>query len=193
MEENTTMTTQEATDNLQATADSGVQETAAGADESAQKQERTFTQEELNAILQKRLAEEQDKARREADRKAAMTLAEREQELAAREAEFRRLKQSDEAAKILVDKGMSGELSKFLDYTDETTLQDSINNLERIFQASVQMGVEARFKGIGYTPRMGGIGTPSFDNSDKSRKKGFSPDDFAGIDPDDAFENALRK
>lgn len=193
MEENTTMTTQETTDTLQPTADSGVQETAAGEEESTQKQERTFTQEELNAILQKRLAEEQDKARREADRKAAMTLAEREQELAAREAEFKRLKQTDEAAKILVGKGMSGELAPFLDYTDEITLQDSMNNLERIFKASVQTGVEGRFKAIGYTPRMGGIGSPSFDKSDRNQKKGFSPDDFVGVDPDDAFENALRK
>ena len=61
--------------------------------ENAEKRERTFTQEELNAILQKRLSEERDKAKLEADRKAAMSLAQREQELAAKEEEFRRLKQ----------------------------------------------------------------------------------------------------
>lgn len=160
--------------------------------ENAEKRERTFTQEELNTILQKRLSEERDKAKLEADRKAAMSLAQREQELAAKEEEFRRLKQGDAASRILVERGMLSGLSKFLDYTNEVTLQDSINELEQIFKASVQAGVEARFKLNGYIPR-GTAASASISSPKSSNTRGNENLAGSALDPDEAFENALRR
>ena len=78
-------------------------------------QEKTFTQEQVNAIVGKRLAEA--KASNEA------ALSKREEELNQREMQIR-------AKELLAEKGLPQELAKVLRYTDEESLTAAIDTIE---------------------------------------------------------------
>lgn len=104
------------------------QETKATA---AEKQEaRTFSQEEVNAIVQKRLAEEKGKAQKqqaspEADERDKV-LQERENKLVLSERKFN-------AKQLLAEERLPTELIDFLDYSTDDTYKDSITKLSDIF------------------------------------------------------------
>lgn len=99
-----------------------------------QQQERTFTQEQVNAIVGKRLAEA--RASFEAE------LSKRETELNKREMQIR-------AKELLEEKGLPKDLSKVLRYDDEESLTAAIDVLEmtRGFKAGSQNTEQAEVTG----------------------------------------------
>lgn len=136
----------------------GEHSSASESQENQGQKERTFTQEELNAIVQRRLAEEKEKAAHDADRKALMTLAEREEELSRREAEMRRKEAQSAAEQLLSSKGILPDLASLLDYTSEETIKNGIDILDEVYQQAVQEGVMNALKHDGYNPRRSGGG-----------------------------------
>lgn len=103
------------------------QETKATA---AEKQEaRTFSQEEVNAIVQKRVAEEKAKAQKQASPEVderEKAFRERENKLAISERKFT-------AKQLLADEKMPAEFIDFLDYSTDESYKESITKLSDIF------------------------------------------------------------
>lgn len=124
---------------------------------------KTYTQEEVDALLQqegdrrvtaalKKQEEKNNRKVREAEKLAQMNAQQRyEYELEQREAELiekeRRLtlaENSAEASKILGEKGLSLELVDFVVAEDAETMNANIATLEKAFKASVKAEVEKR-------------------------------------------------
>ena len=82
--------------------------------------EKTFTQEDVNRIVQERLAKENSKNNGDAD------FAKREQELAQRELHM-------SAKEMLSEKGLPVQLFDALNCKDEETLKKSISTIETVF------------------------------------------------------------
>lgn len=123
---------------------------------------KTFTQEELNAIIDKRLERERrdaqariDKAVTEAQKLAKMNAEERaeherqelQKTLAQREAEITKRELRAEAKSQLSDKGLPIELAEVLPYTDAETTNAAMDAVEKVFRAAVERGVTERLKG----------------------------------------------
>lgn len=123
---------------------------------------KTFTQDELNAIIDKRLERERrdaqariDKAVTEAQKLAKMSADERaehekqahEKALADREAEITKRELRAEAKSQLSDKGLPIELAEILPYTDADTTNAAIVSTEKVFRAAVEKAVTERLKG----------------------------------------------
>ena len=123
---------------------------------------KTFTQDELNAIIDKRLERERkdaqariDKAVTEAQKLAKMNAEERaeherqahEKALADREAEITKRELRAEAKSQLSDKGLPIELAEILPYTDADTTNAAIVATEKVFRAAVEKAVTERLKG----------------------------------------------
>ena len=123
---------------------------------------KTFTQDELNAIIDKRLERERkdaqariDKAVTEAQKLAKMSADERaehekqahEKALADREAEITKRELRAEAKSQLSDKGLPVELAEILPYTDADTTNAAIVATEKVFRLAVEKGVNERLKG----------------------------------------------
>ena len=123
---------------------------------------KTFTQDELNAILDKRLKRERDEAEKrtqaaitEAQKLAKMSADERaehekqahEKALADREAEITNRELRAEANSQLSDKGLPIELAEIRPYTDADTTNAAIVATEKVFRAAVEKGVTERLKG----------------------------------------------
>lgn len=123
---------------------------------------KTFTQEELNAIIDKRLERERrdaqariDKAVTEAQKLAKMSADERaeherqelQKKLSEREAEITRRELRAEAKSQLSDKGLPVELAEVLPYTDADTTNAALVAVEKVFRAAVEKGVTERLKG----------------------------------------------
>ena len=154
-EQNTVETT------VETTAENTV-ETTAVEKEQATPPVKTFTQDELNAIIDKRLERERkdaqariDKAVTEAQKLAKMSADERaehekqahEKALADREAEITKRELRAEAKSQLSDKGLPIELAEILPYTDADTTNAAIVATEKVFRAAVEKGVTERLKG----------------------------------------------
>ncbi len=104
------------------------QETKATA---AEKQEaRTFSQEEVNAIVQKRLAEEKGKAQKQ---QSSSEVDEREKALCERENKLAISERQFTAKQLLADEKMPAELIDFLDYSTDESYKESITKLSDIF------------------------------------------------------------
>ena len=116
-----------------------------------QKEEKTFTQEEVNKIIQERLAKEKaknDKAQEEAKNLAKMNAEEKAKyELKKREEEVTRRELTAEAKSILSEKGLSTDLFSLLNYESAETVQESIKVLETAIQKATEKAVEDRLKG----------------------------------------------
>ena len=123
---------------------------------------KTFTQDELNAIIDKRLERERkdaqariDKAVTEAQKLAKMNAEERleherkarEAALKEREAEITKRELRAEAKSQLSDKGLPVELAEVLPYTDADTTNAALAAVEKVFRAAVEKGVTERLKG----------------------------------------------
>ena len=123
---------------------------------------KTFTQEELNAIIDKRLERERkdaqariDKAVTEAQKLAKMNAEERleherkarEAALKEREAEITKRELRAEAKSQLSDKGLPIELAEVLPYTDADTTNAALVAVEKVFRQAVEKGVNERLKG----------------------------------------------
>lgn len=147
-------------------------------------QEKTLTQAEVDALVEKRLAramrdhekalsearaagqkEGEERARMsEADRlkadreKAERAAGEREQALRKREAEITRRELRAEAVDALIEKGLPKELGELLDYTDADACKASIASVEKVFRAAVQAGIDERIRKSGGSVGAGGTG-----------------------------------
>ena len=144
-----------------------VETTAAAEETTAVKEQatptaKTFTQDELNAIIDKRLERERkdaqariDKAVTEAQKLAKMSADERaeherqelQKALAQREAEITKRELRAEAKSQLSDKGLPVELAEVLPYTDADTTNAALAAVEKVFRAAVEKGVTERLKG----------------------------------------------
>lgn len=131
--------------------------------ESTQKepeQPKTYTEEEVNALIQEKINSEQDKARKEAERKANMSIEERERELLRREEAIRKTEMKNLALEKLSEKKIPPEMSEFLNYDNEENLNQSIEKFNTAFQQAVQWGVEERFRQSAYEPGKSSPMTP---------------------------------
>jgi len=144
-----------------------IETTAAAEETTAVKEQatppaKTFTQDELNAIIDKRLERERkdaqariDKAVTEAQKLAKMSADERaeherqelQKKLAEREAEITKRELRAEAKSQLSDKGLPVELAEVLPYTDADTTNAALVAVEKVFRAAVEKGVTERLKG----------------------------------------------
>lgn len=98
--------------------------------------EKTFTQEDVNRIVQERLAKEKAKNSGEAD------FAKRVQELARRELHMT-------AKEMLSEKGLPVQLFDALNCTDKETLEKSIATIETVFNDyKANAAQPAKFKGF---------------------------------------------
>jgi hypothetical protein len=144
---------------------------------------KTFTQDELNAIIDKRLARERADA--DAKIKAAVTEAQKlakmsaderaehekqahEKALAEREAEITKRELRAEAKSQLSDKGLPIELAEILPYTDADTTNAAILATEKVFRAAVEKAVTDRLKGN--APKVTQAATPTATLDDEIRK-----------------------
>lgn len=98
--------------------------------------EKTFTQEDVNRIVQERLAKEKAKNSGDAD------FARREQELVQRELHMT-------AKEMLSEKGLPVQLFNALNCTDKETMEKSIATMETIFnQYKANAASNIQFKGF---------------------------------------------
>ena len=128
-----------------------------------QEQKLTFTQEELDALIQKhadkrvsqamKTAEKKQEAKiREAQKLAQMSatekyeyeLTQREQAIAEKEHQLALAENKNEASKILADKGLSVALVDFVVAEDAETMNSNIQLLENEFKKCVKAEVEKR-------------------------------------------------
>ena len=128
-----------------------------------QEQKLTFTQEELDALIQKhadkrvsqamKTAEKKQEAKiREAQKLAQMSATEkyeyelnqREQAIAEKEHQLALAENKNEASKILADKGLSVALVDFVVAEDAETMNSNIQLLENEFKKCVKAEVEKR-------------------------------------------------
>lgn len=98
--------------------------------------EKTFTQDDVNRIVQERLAKEKAKNSGEAD------FAKREQELVRRELHMT-------AKELLSEKGLPVQLFDALNCADEETMKKSIGTIEKIFsELKANAAKPTQFKGF---------------------------------------------
>lgn len=124
---------------------------------------KTYTQEEVDALLQqegdrrvtqalKKQAEKNEAKVREAEKLARMneqekyeyTLQQREQAIAEKERELALMENKNEASKILAEKGISLQLVDFVVAEDAETMNSNIQLLDQAFKTSVRAEVEKR-------------------------------------------------
>lgn len=123
---------------------------------------KTFTQEELDKIVQGRIAKERkawekhlEDEKTEAQKLETMSEKEKKKyqeekrikELDDREAEITRRELTAQAKVQLADKGIPTELAEILNLTDAESCKKSIETVEKAFQTAVQRAVEERIKG----------------------------------------------
>jgi len=128
----------------------------------------TFTQEELDLLLQKegdkrvtsalKKAEQKNAEKvKEAQKLAQMSeqqryeheLEEREKAIAEKEKALALAENTNVASKILAEKGLSLQLVDFVVAEDAETMNDRITRLEKAFRASVKAEVEKRIGSTG--------------------------------------------
>ena len=151
--------------------------------------QRTFSQADVDRIVADRLSRERrnvqqqidaarQEGRTEAERLAQMSAEERtrheqeqaqqearrrEQQLAQREAEITRRELRAQAIDTLISRDLPRELESVLDYSSADACNASIANLERVYRAAVQQGVDARLRASGVNlPAPGN--QPDYDN-----------------------------
>ena len=122
------------------------------------KEEKLFTQEDVNKIVQDRLAKEKAKnekaqeeakklAKMNADEKAKYELEKKEADFARREAELNKRELTATAKDILAEKGLPHNLHTILNYESADTVNESIKVVEKAIQKAVEKAVEERLKG----------------------------------------------
>lgn len=131
-----------------------------------QAEQKTYTQEEVNALFdarfaretakwEKKLTESQKLSKMTAEQKAQYASKQHEKELAEREKNITRRELQATARETLAEKGLPTELFETLDYTDAESCTQSINAVEKAFKAAVEKAVDDRIKKSGGTPKSG--------------------------------------
>ena len=123
---------------------------------------KTFTQEELDKIVQGRIAKERkawekhlEDEKTEAQKLETMSEKEKKKyqeekrikELDDREAAITRRELTAQAKVQLADKGIPTELAEILNLTDAESCKKSIETVEKAFQTAVEKAVEEKIKG----------------------------------------------
>ncbi|HEM5164009.1 TPA: DUF4355 domain-containing protein [Streptococcus suis] len=122
------------------------------------KDKKKYTDADVDAIIDKKFAKwkaEQEKAESEAKKLAKMNaedkqkyqLDKREQDLADREAEITRRELTAEAKTILSERGLPIELVDVVNLTDADSVRDSIDAIQKTWEAAVLKGVADKTKG----------------------------------------------
>ena len=118
------------------------------------KQEKTFTQEELDKILNKKFAQWQKKteeAKIEAERKAKLTeaekLAEERKEFEAMRKQFEYEKRVNSTSKVLASNNLPVEFSDFLVADTEEATTQRVDLFKNAFNEAVEKLVNERLKG----------------------------------------------
>ena len=135
------------------------------------KNEKTFTQEELDKILNKKFAQWQKKteeAKLEAERKAKLTeaekLAEERKEFEALKKQFEYEKRVNSTSKVLASNNLPVEFADFLiSDSDEATTQ-RVDLFKNAFNEAVEKLVNERLKGN--TPRISTVQNVQFSAND---------------------------
>ncbi|MCL6458061.1 MAG: DUF4355 domain-containing protein, partial [Gorillibacterium sp.] len=128
--------------------------------------DKTFTQAELDRVIQERLGKAQSKwekdfetkladakteaeklAKMNADQKAEYERTKREDDLGKREGEITRRELRAQALESLADKGLPKQLADILVFTDAESTSKSLEAVEKAFRESVEAGVNERLKG----------------------------------------------
>lgn len=127
-----------------------------------QQSSKTFTQEELDKIVQGRIAKERkswerhlEEQKTEAEKLASMSEKEKKEyqtqkrakELDDREAVITRRELTAQAKVQLADKGIPTELAEILNLTDAESCKKSIEIVEKAFQTAVERAVGEKIKG----------------------------------------------
>lgn len=126
--------------------------------EEQSKDEKKYTDAEVDEIISKKYAKWQAKQEKEqneakklakmnADEKKDYQLKKREQELADREAEIARKELTAEAKSMLSERDLPIELVDVVNLTDADSVSESINAIQKSWEAAVQKGVSERLKG----------------------------------------------
>lgn len=131
-------------------------------DDQTGQQSKTFTQEELDKIVQGRIAKERkswekqlEDQKTEAQKLETMSDKEKKKyqeekrikELDDREVAITRRELTAQAKVQLADKGIPTELAEILNLTDAESCKKSIETVEKAFQTAVEKAVEEKIKG----------------------------------------------
>ena len=150
--------------------DENIEETEAKVDEPIKEEVKTFTQEEVNSMITKRIEREKKNAeieKEEAKRLAKMSEADRQQaEFEAEKSKFaeeRKLYQREklelQVVKELSTKSLPAEFSKYLIGEDAETCMSNIKEFENKWSQAIANEVDARLRGN--TPKSGSGNTPT--------------------------------
>lgn len=131
-------------------------------DTSTETTEKTFTQEDVNKLIQDRLTREQSKwekkvqeekteaeklAKMKADEKLKYQQEKREKELADRERELTTRELKAQTYETLAEKGIPKELVDVLNYESAETCNASIESVSKAFQTAVEKAVNEKLRG----------------------------------------------
>ena len=143
--------------------------TASGAqtESKTEPSEKTFTQEDIDKIVNDRIKRESKKWNEKLteaqkmqtmneDEKAEYRKKQYEQELQQREQEITKRELKMTAREALSEKGLPAELCEVLDYTDAEACTKSIAAVEKAFMSAVEDAVDKRIKQSAQTPKTGG-------------------------------------
>lgn len=147
-------------------------------DNKGSKEDKTFTQDDLNKIISDRLSKERKKwdeefqakveeakteaqklAKMNAEQKAEYERQQLEEKLNKREKEITRRELRATALETLAEKSLPKQLADILDYTDADSTNKSIEAVEKSFREAVEQAVNERLKGN--PPQKGGGGQSS--------------------------------
>lgn len=145
--------------------------------EPQKQQEKLFTQEEVNNIIEKRLSKEKNKWKNEVDqakRLAEMSAEERaKEEFKMQKAEFERERAEFERERLLIQtqkelsaKNVPIEFAEMLVKGDAESTKEAIDNFANLYAQSVEKGVSNKLKGrppkTKQTPNNDGLDRASF-------------------------------
>ncbi|WP_270207411.1 DUF4355 domain-containing protein [Streptococcus anginosus] len=122
------------------------------------KDEKKYTDAEVDEIISKKYAKWQAKQEKEqneakklakmnADEKKDYQLKKREQELADREQAIARKELTAEAKSMLSERDLPVELAAVVDLSSADSVTESINTIQKAWSEAVQKGVSERLKG----------------------------------------------
>ena len=126
--------------------------------EPAKKEEKTFTQEEVNKMIEKRLARERAKAeqeRLEAEELSRLSEAERQKKLfekqvaefEAERAEWQASRLKEETRNQLRERNILSDFDEFVIGSDAEATLDKLNRFETLLNRAVELAVNERLKG----------------------------------------------
>ena len=138
------------------------------------KEEKTFTQAELDKILNKKFAQWQKKteeAKQEAERKAKLTeaekLAEERKEFEAMRKQFEYEKRVNSTSKALASNNLPVEFADFLIAEDDEATTQRVDLFKNAFNEAVERLVNERLKGN--VPKVGTVKSKTFTTDDIKR------------------------